>query len=140
MRTEIYRPGMSVMSVWLGILIVASAAHDQTLAITRGAERDVREAPASNFTGVARVDMLFDALVNADATAGSVAFEAGARTAWHVHPGGQTLIVTAGVGRVQRWGDAAEEIRTGDVVRIPPGQKHWHGAAPESTMTRMPMA
>src|SRR5690606_25994201 len=89
------------------------------------------------FTGVARVDMLFASLVNADATAGSVAFEAGARTAWHVHPGGQTLIVTAGVGRVQRWGDAVEEIRTGDVVRIPPGQKHWHGAAPESTMTHI---
>lgn len=137
MRTEIYRPAMSVMSVWLGILIVASAAHGQTLAITRGVERDVREAPPSNFTGVARVDMLFDALVNADATAGSVAFEAGARTAWHVHPGGQTLIVTAGVGRVQRWGDAAEEIRTGDVVRIPPGQKHWHGATPESAMTHI---
>lgn len=137
MRTKIYRPAMRAMSVWLGILIVASAAHGQTLAITRGAEREVREAPASNFTGVARVDMLFDSLVNADATAGSVAFEAGARTAWHVHPGGQTLIVTAGVGRVQRWGDAVEEIRSGDVVRIPPGQKHWHGAAPSSAMTHI---
>jgi 4-carboxymuconolactone decarboxylase len=137
MRTEIHRPAMRSISVWLGILVLASAAHAQTLAITRGAERDVREAPASNFTGVARVDMLFDSLVNADATAGSVAFEAGARTAWHVHPGGQTLIVTAGVGRVQRWGDAVEEIRTGDVVRIPPGQKHWHGAAPASAMTHI---
>jgi 4-carboxymuconolactone decarboxylase len=137
MRTEIHRPAMRSISVWLGILVLASAAHAQTLAISRGAERDVREAPASNFTGVARVDMLFDALVNAAATAGSVAFEAGARTAWHVHPGGQTLIVTAGVGRVQRWGDAVEEIRPGDVVRIPPGQKHWHGAAPESAMTHI---
>lgn len=137
MRTEIYRPAMRAMSACLGILIVASAAHGQTLAITRGAERDIREGPASNFTGVARVDMLFDSLVNADATAGSVAFEAGARTAWHVHPGGQTLIVMAGVGRVQRWGDAVEEIRTGDVVRIPPGQKHWHGAAPASVMTHI---
>lgn len=118
-------------------LLAAAAADGQTLVITRGVERQAREAPPANFTGVARVDMLFDSLVNADATAGSVAFEAGARTAWHSHPGGQTLIVTAGVGRVQRWGDAVEEIRLGDVVRIPADQKHWHGAAPESAMTHI---
>lgn len=64
-------------------------------------------------------------------------FEAGARTAWHTHPLGQTLIVTAGTGRVQRWGEPVEEIRQGDVVWIPPGQKHWHGAAPHSSMTHI---
>jgi 4-carboxymuconolactone decarboxylase len=66
-----------------------------------------------------------------------VLFEPGARTAWHVHPLGQTLIVTAGAGRVQRWGDAIDEIRQGDVIWIPPGQKHWHGAAPKSSMTHI---
>ena len=68
---------------------------------------------------------------------GRVLFEPGARTAWHTHPLGETLIVTAGTGRVQRWGDPADEIRQGDVVWIPPGQKHWHGAAPNSSMTHI---
>lgn len=71
------------------------------------------------------------------ASAGSVSFAPGARTAWHSHPLGQTLIVTAGVGRVQRWGGPVEEIRAGDVVRIAPGVKHWHGAAPGSAMTHI---
>jgi quercetin dioxygenase-like cupin family protein len=66
-----------------------------------------------------------------------VTFEPGARTAWHTHPRGQTLIVTAGVGRVARWGGLVEEIRPGDVVRIPPGIKHWHGAAPTVAMTHI---
>jgi 4-carboxymuconolactone decarboxylase len=66
-----------------------------------------------------------------------VVFDPGARTAWHTHPLGQTLIVTAGTGRVQRWGEPVEEIRQGDVVWIPPGQKHWHGAAPNSSMTHI---
>lgn len=130
-RTPVLRLAMSAL------LAGASGADAQTLVITRSATREVREAPSANFTGVARVDMLFGALVNADISGGSVAFEPGARTAWHVHPGGQTLVVTAGVGRVQRWGEAVEEIRTGDVVRIPPGEKHWHGAAPDSAMTHI---
>jgi 4-carboxymuconolactone decarboxylase len=68
---------------------------------------------------------------------GRVVFERGARTAWHTHPLGQVLIVTAGTGRVQRWGDAIDEIRQGDVVWIPPGQKHWHGAGPNTSMTHI---
>ena len=67
----------------------------------------------------------------------SVTFEPGARTAWHTHPLGQTLIVTAGCGRVQRWGGPIEEIRPGDVVWFPPGEKHWHGAAPTTAMTHI---
>jgi 4-carboxymuconolactone decarboxylase len=66
-----------------------------------------------------------------------VTFEPGARTAWHAHPLGQTLVVTSGIGRVQRWGDAIDEMRQGDIVWIPPGQKHWHGAAPNSAMTHV---
>ena len=81
--------------------------------------------------------MLFETLDPLHASAGSVTFEPGARTAWHSHPAGQILIVTAGTGRVQRWGDRIEEIRTGDVVRIPAGQKHWHGASPQASMTHI---
>jgi len=87
------------------------------------------------FTGVVRVDPLFDAPDPARVVGASVTFEPGARTAWHTHPLGQTLIVTAGCGRVQREGGPVEEIRPGDVVWIPPGEKHWHGAAPTAAMT-----
>lgn len=81
--------------------------------------------------------MLFEAVDPSHASGGSVTFEPGARTAWHSHPRGQILIVTAGAGRVQRWGEPIEEIRTGDVVRIPAGQKHWHGASPQASMTHI---
>ena len=125
--------------IWTAMVAtgLAGAAYGQSLEITRSAGRQSREAPAANFTGTARVDMLFGSLFTADISGGSVAFAPGARTAWHSHPGGQTLIVTAGVGRVQRWGDVVEEIRAGDVVRIPADQKHWHGAAPEAAMTHI---
>lgn len=81
-----------------------------------------------NFTGSVRVDSRFQASAPARVGGGIVTFEPGARTAWHTHPLGQTLIVTAGVGRVQKWGDAVQEIRPGDVVWILPNVKHWHGA------------
>jgi quercetin dioxygenase-like cupin family protein len=86
------------------------------------------------FTGVVRIDPLFEAPAPARVVGASVTFEPGARTAWHTHPLGQTLIVTAGCGRVQREGGPVEEIRPGDVVWIPPGEKHWHGAAPSTAM------
>jgi 4-carboxymuconolactone decarboxylase len=118
--------------------LLASASTDaQTLAITRGASRPALPAAGDHFTGGARVETLFEALDPLDASGGSVTFEAGARTAWHSHPRGQILIVTAGTGRVQRWGDPIEEIRQGDVVRIPAGQKHWHGASPPASMTHI---
>jgi 4-carboxymuconolactone decarboxylase len=81
--------------------------------------------------------MLFEAVDPSHASGGSVTFEPGARTAWHSHPRGQILIITAGAGRVQRWGDPVEEVRAGDVVRIPAGQKHWHGASPHASMTHL---
>ena len=90
---------------------------------------------AEYFTGSVRVDPLFQTSDPARAGGAYVTFEPGARTAWHTHPLGQTLIVTAGCGRVQRWGGPIEEIRPGDVVSIPPGEKHWHGAAPTTAMT-----
>ena len=89
------------------------------------------------FTGTVRVDPLFEAPGPARVRGASVTFEPGARTAWHTHPLGQTLIVTAGCGRAQREGGPIEEIRPGDVVWIPPGEKHWHGAAPTTAMTHI---
>ena len=116
----------------------APAAQDSgRIVVSRAGSRPSAQAPVTNFTGVARVEMLFGATDAARAAGGSVTFEAGARTAWHTHPRGQTLIVTAGTGRVQRWGGPVEEIRPGDVVRIPPGVKHWHGAAPNAAMTHI---
>ena len=119
------------------ILLPPAVTEAQTLTITRGGSRPIRQAPAESFSGAARVEMLFETLEPLHASAGSVTFEPGARTAWHSHPAGQILIVTAGIGRVQRWGDRIEEIRTGDIVRIPAGQKHWHGASPQASMTHI---
>jgi quercetin dioxygenase-like cupin family protein len=93
--------------------------------------------PAEWFTGSVRVDPLFQAAEPARAAGASVTFEPGARTAWHTHPLGQTLIVTGGVGRVQTLGGRVEEVRAGDVVRFGPGEKHWHGAAPSTAMTHI---
>lgn len=89
------------------------------------------------FTGTVRVDPLFNAPAPARVTGASVTFEPGARTAWHTHPLGQTLIITAGLGRVQREGGPVEEIRSGNVVWFSPGEKHWHGAGPTTAMTHI---
>ncbi len=93
--------------------------------------------PEEYFTGMVRVDPLFVAPEPARVVGASVTFEPGARTAWHTHPLGQTLVVTSGCGRVQRWGGSIEEIRPGDVVWFAPGEKHWHGAAPATAMTHI---
>ncbi len=105
--------------------------------IKRSGSQPSGKGPADWFTGTVRIDPLFDAHDRARASAASVTFEPGARTAWHSHPLGQTLIVTSGGGRVQRWGGPIEEIRPGDVVWIPAGEKHWHGAAPTTAMTHI---
>ncbi len=91
------------------------------------------------FTGAVRRDDLINAPAPARIFAASVTFEPGAHTAWHTHPLGQTLVVTAGCGRVQLWGGPIQEIRPGDVVWIAPGEKHWHGAAPTTAMTHIAM-
>jgi quercetin dioxygenase-like cupin family protein len=105
--------------------------------ITRSGSVPPTNGPADWFTGPVRITPLFQPKDPARAAASSVTFEPGARTAWHTHPLGQTLIVTAGIGWVQREGGSIEEIRPGDVVWIPPGMRHWHGASPTAAMTHI---
>ena len=105
--------------------------------ITRNGSQPSSKGPADYFTGTVRIDPMFHADDPARVTGASVTFEPGARTAWHTHPLGQTLIVTAGCGRVQRDGGPIEEIRPGDIVWFPPGEKHWHGASPTTSMTHI---
>lgn len=105
--------------------------------IKRAGSQPSNKGPAEYFTGTVRLDPLIQARDPARVNSASVTFEPGARTAWHTHPLGQTLIVIAGFGRTQRWGGALEEIRPGDVVWIAPGEKHWHGASPATAMTHI---
>lgn len=105
--------------------------------IKRVGTQDSGTGPAEWFTGAVRIDPLIQAPDPALVSAASVTFEPGARTAWHTHPLGQTLIVTAGCGWAQRKGGPVEEIRPGDVVWFPPGEKHWHGATPATAMTHI---
>ena len=95
------------------------------------------KGPAEWFTGTVRIDPLFQASDSTRAASASVTFEPGARTAWHTHPLGQRLVVTAGCGRAQSWGGPIEEIRPGDVVLFAPNEKHWHGATPTTSMTHI---
>lgn len=105
--------------------------------IMRNGSQPSEHAPAGYFTGNARIDPLCRPPAPARLQSASVTFEPGARTAWHTHPLGQTLVVTAGCGRVQCWGQPIQEIRAGDVVWIPAGEKHWHGAAPTTALTHI---
>jgi len=105
--------------------------------IVRAGSKPSTRGPDAWFTGTVRIDPLMNSFDPARVQGAAVTFEPGARTAWHTHPLGQTLIVTAGAGRVQLWGGPIQEIRPGDVVWIPPGEKHWHGAAPTTAMTHI---
>ena len=103
--------------------------------IKRSGTRPSRKGPEEYFTGAVWIDPLVEAPDPGRVAGASVTFEPGARTAWHTHPLGQTLLVTAGCGRAQHWGGPVEEIRSGDVIWFPPGEKHWHGASPTTAMT-----
>ena len=105
--------------------------------ITRNGSQPSNRGAAEYFTGVVRIDLQFQRNAPARVAGAMVTFEPGARTAWHTHPLGQTLIVTSGFGRVQRLDSAIEEIRPGDVVWIEPGERHWHGASPATGMTHI---
>ena len=105
--------------------------------IKRAGSQASSKGSADYFTGAVRVDMLLEAPAPARVVGASVTFEPGARTAWHTHPLGQTLVVASGYGRAQRWGGPIEEIRPGDVIWFAPGEKHWHGASPTTGMTHI---
>ena len=105
--------------------------------IKRAGSQPAGLGSAKDFTGAVRIESLFQAPEPARVAGVSVTFEPGARTAWHTHPLGQTLIVTAGCGRAQRWGGPIEEIRPGDLVWFAPGEKHWHGATPTTALTHL---
>jgi len=105
--------------------------------IKRNGSQPSGKGAAEWFTGAVRIDPLNNAPSPARVGCAAVTFEPGARTAWHSHPLGQTLVVIAGCGRAQRWGGPLEEIKPGDVVWIAPGEKHWHGAAPTTGMTHI---
>ncbi len=134
-RRDVLRLAVAAMTLPFGRAWPTTPIGD--MEINRSGSQPSAKGPAEWFTGTVRIDPLFDAPVPARAAGASVTFEPGARTAWHTHPLGQTLIVTSGAGRAQRWGGPIEEIRPGDVVWFPPGEKHWHGAAPTTAMTHI---
>jgi quercetin dioxygenase-like cupin family protein len=105
--------------------------------VNRSGSRPANQGPTEWFTGKVRIEPLFKSSAPERVQGASVTFEPGARTAWHTHPLGQTLIVTAGRGLVQSWGSRIEEVQPGDVVSCPPEEKHWHGAMPDHTMTHI---
>ena len=105
--------------------------------IKRSGSQPSAKGSAEYFTGTVRLDPLFEAQEPARTSGASVTFEPGARTAWHTHPLGQTLIVTAGCGLAQRWGGSIEQIRPGDAIWFEPGEKHWHGATATTAMTHI---
>ncbi len=124
-----------------GIAFAAPAPAEEQIAggqiVIPGGSRPSSVAPSQNFTGSVRVDPAFQTQAPARAYGSYVTFEPGARTNWHTHPLGQTLIVTFGTGLTQEWGGPVQVIRQGDVVMCPPGVKHWHGAAPDAAMTHL---
>ena len=130
-------------ALMLALLSVASAQTTpegtpaQKMTITRSGTRTPNKGPEQNFTGNVSVEPLFPVNSPSRTSGGSVTFEPGARSAWHTHPLGQTLIVTAGTGLVQQWGGEKQELRQGDVVWTPPGVKHWHGATPTTAVTHI---
>ena len=133
-RRVVLRAGIALVAA---PLVGAYSEERDEVEIKRVGSQPSGKGPADWFTGTVRIDPLFDAPHPARVAGASVTFEPGARTAWHTHPLGQTLIVTAGYGRVQHWGGPVEEIRPGDVVWFAPGEKHWHGASPTTAMTHI---
>ena len=128
------------MKTLLALALAVAAmttAHAQHIEVRPGSSRETVRGAAANFTGTALIEMLFSATGESRVGGAQVTFTPGARTTWHSHPAGQTLIVTSGSGWVQEWNGEKRRIGAGDVVWTPPGVKHWHGATPTSTMTHI---
>lgn len=132
---------MSKRNCYLSLLFFAlsvsafAQATPSKMVVTAAGSQTSSKGPVENFEGNVRVDPLFKAQETTRATGAYVTFDPGARSAWHTHPNGQTLVVTEGVGRVQEWGKEIKVIKKGDVIWTPPGVKHWHGATQDSAMT-----
>jgi quercetin dioxygenase-like cupin family protein len=141
--TEMTVLTITIMSLMLFALVVSKAQTSvpqtppSSIRITRSDSLQPKKASADYFTGAVQVQELFPADDPSRTSGGKVTFEPGARSAWHTHPLSQILIVTDGTGWVQQWGGPIEEIRKGDVIWIPPGVKHWHGATPTTAMTHI---
>lgn len=134
---------MSLFSTALTLSMMAAGTPTDAAApirVTKAGSSASVAASADYFTGRVRIDAPFQADAPARVGGATVSFEPGARTAWHTHPLGQTLIVTTGVGYVKEWGKPAQQIRPGDIVWIPPGVKHWHGASPKVAMSHIAIA
>lgn len=123
--------------VLAGQIIMAAEAERKSQTIFRAGSQASAKGPAEYFTGNVRVDPLFPAKDSAQFSGAYVTFEPGTRSAWHIHPAGQHLIVISGIGWTQEWGGPIEEIKPGDVIWCPPKVKHWHGASPTTAMTHM---
>lgn len=126
-----------LMTLAGGAALAQPLEGNATMQIRRAGSQPSGKGPANYFTGGVRVDPMFPANAPSRVNGGHVTFEPGARSNWHTHPLGQTLIITSGLGWVQREGGAIEEVRPGDVVWFPPGLKHWHGATPATAMTHI---
>jgi len=131
------RPGTASGS---GTPSTAPSENSQTISITRNGSQPSTKGSIEYFTGAVRIDSRFQRSDPARVGGGIVTFEPSARTAWHTHPLGQTLIVTAGAGLIQQWGGSIQEMKQGDVVWIPPGVKHWHGATATTGMAHIAVA
>ncbi|QCP14406.1 cupin domain-containing protein [Pseudoduganella umbonata] len=132
-------PAAAAMLLATGMALAAEPSAAR-VTVTRVGAQPSTAGPEKNFTGIVRVDSRFQAEAPGRVGGGVVTFEPAARTAWHSHPLGQTLIVTAGVGWVGQWGQPVEEMRPGDIVWIPPGVKHWHGASRSMGMSHVAIA
>lgn len=147
-KNNLKKRKMKYMAMLLSLFLIVSAgalagqaiddeANKKSQTISRAGSQPSAKGPAEYFTGNVRIDPLFPANDSAHFSGAYVTFEPGARSAWHIHPTGQHLLVTAGVGRTQEWGGPIEEIKAGDVIWCPPKVKHWHGASPTTVMTHI---
>ncbi|WP_338763312.1 cupin domain-containing protein [Massilia sp. METH4] len=142
MKHSLFSPSVIPKGILIGAALIAlqygsAAAQDNAQSIARAGSQTASAGPAENFTGQVRVEPLWPSSAGISASGAYVTFEPGARSAWHVHPSGQRLVVTAGHGLTQEWGKPVQQLYAGDVVWCPPGIKHWHGAAPGASMTHL---
>ena len=129
--------GSGLMALAAGQAVAQPSERSSAMQIRRAGSQPSAKGPADYFTGTVRVDPMFPATAPSRVSGGHVTFEPGARSNWHTHPLGQTLIITSGLGWVQREGGPIEEVRPGDVVWFPPGLRHWHGATPTTAVTHI---